>query len=49
MECPHCGTKLYLSLVKLQSQTESIERRQEWLDAIARAELYEAEQRKEER
>src|SRR6516165_7887667 len=35
MECPHCGTKLYLSLVKFQSETESIERRQEWLDAKA--------------
>jgi hypothetical protein len=43
MECPHCGAKLYLSLVKLQSETESIERRQEWLDAIAHAELREAE------
>ena len=43
MECPHCGTKLYLSLVKFQSETESIVRRQEWLDAIAQAELREAE------
>jgi hypothetical protein len=44
MECPHCGAKLYLSLVKMQSETESIERRQEWLDAIASAELREANQ-----
>jgi hypothetical protein len=43
MECPHCGAKLYLELVKVQHETESIERRQEWLDAIANAELREAE------
>jgi hypothetical protein len=43
MECPHCGTKLFLSLIKVQQETESIERRQEWLDAIAHAELREAE------
>jgi hypothetical protein len=43
MECPVCGTHLYLDLVPTENDPASAERRDRWIDAITKAELREAQ------